>query len=253
MELSTGVGGIKGNRNTPSAMNLLLQQVFFWDGRAKSLEEQVLGPIENPAEMNLPIEEALLRLKRSPKYSSYFRKIFDSEPSRENLAIAIAMFERTLETSNSTFDNWKFSGDSNAVAEATKKGFAIFNGKGNCVKCHFGADFTTHEFRNIGLFNGKELNDSGRSTISGNKEDIGKFKVPGLRNIQITAPYMHNGQFKNLRQVIEFYDNPDKIVPNSVNRDSLMSKPLGLTEQEKDDLEAFLISLTDKMFRVNRP
>jgi cytochrome c peroxidase len=246
--LSPGVSGRLGVRNTPSAMNLSLQRIFFWDGRAKNLEEQVLAPIENPVEMNLPIEEALLRLKNSKSYSHYFRKIFGNEPDRTNLAAAIASFERTLETSNSPFDNWKFSGNSNAVSDAVKRGFAIFSEKAKCSNCHFGADFTTREFRNIGLFNGKDLNDSGRIVISGVQEDIGKFKVPGLRNIAITSPYMHNGQFVTLRQVIDFYDEPDKFVANSINRDSLLSKPLKLTSQEKDDLEAFLNSLTDRRF-----
>ena len=156
--------------------NLSLQRIFFWDGRAKSLEDQVLGPIENPAEMNLPIEEALFRLQNSKKYSSYFKKIFDSGPTRNNLAAAIAAFERTLETSNSPFDNWKYSDNTDAVDDAVKRGFSIFNEKGKCIKCHFGADFTTNQFRNIGLFNGRELNDSGRAVISGSKEDLRKIQ-----------------------------------------------------------------------------
>jgi len=105
-----------------------------------------------------------------------------------------------------------------------------------------------NEFRNIGLFNGKELNDSGRSAISGNIEDIGKFKIAALRNVAVTAPYMHNGMFKTLREVIDFYNDPGKVVPNAINRDSILAKPLGLTDQDKTDLEAFLNSLTDNRF-----
>lgn len=245
---SLGVGGARGLRNTPSSMNMLLQRNFFWDGRAASLEEQALGPIENPAEMNLSLDKALLRLRKSKAYSSYFRKIFGSEPTRANLAEAIAAFERTLETSDSPFDYWKFYDDSNAVDNAVKRGFILFNEKGQCIKCHFGANFTLNEFRNIGLFNGRDLNDSGRASITGKIEDLGKFKTPGLRNVALTAPYMHNGMFGSLSEVIEFYNDPNKIVPNAMNRDSIMARPLGLTVDEKKDLESFLLSLTDKRF-----
>lgn len=248
LSVSTGVHGKKGSRNTPSAMNISFHRSLFWDGRAKTLEEQVLMPIENPLEMNLPIETALARLKENNQYNKYFQNIYNSEPSRDNLADAIASFERTLETSDSPFDNWKFTGDSTAVSNAVKRGFDIFNTKGKCVKCHFGADFTTHEFRNIGLFNGKNLSDSGRAGISGAISDIGKFKTPGLRNIGITAPYMHNGMFRSLKEVIEFYDDPEKVVPGAINRDTLLNQPMHLTSQEKEDLEAFLLSLTDKRF-----
>jgi cytochrome c peroxidase len=246
--VSTGVDGKKGTRNTPSAMNLRLDTSFFWDGRAKTLEEQALVPIENPDEMNLPVDEAVKRLKRNKKYNAYFKKIFNSEPTAEFLAKAIAAFERTLETSDSPFDNWKFYDDSNAVSDAVKRGFKIFNEKGKCVKCHFGEDFTTHEFRNIGLFDGKKLNDSGRYVITGKQNDIGKFKTPSLRNVAITAPYMHNGMVKTLRDVIDFYNETEKFVPNPVNKDSILAKPLDLTTEEKKDLEAFLLSLTDKRF-----
>jgi cytochrome c peroxidase len=250
--VSKGVKGKKGVRNTPTSMNVLLHQTFFWDGRAKSLEEQALAPIENPVEMNLSLDQAITRLKKSKKYNAYFKKIFGTEPNRENLGIAIAAFERTLETSDSPFDNWKFSDDSNAVSEEVKRGFVLFNGKGKCVQCHFGADLTANEFRNIGLFDGKQLNDSGRMVVTGKKEDIGKFKTPSLRNAAITAPYMHNGMLKTLDDVIEFYNNTDKVIPNPINKDTILAKPLDLTVQEKNDLKAFLISLTDKRFKVQK-
>ena len=247
--VSLGVNGKKGVRNTPSAMNVALQAIFFWDGRAKNLEEQALMPIENPLEMDLSINEAVDRLRQHGKYNKYFQKIFNSAPTKENLAIAIAAFERTLETSDSDFDNWKFYDDSTAVSDAVKKGFVVFNTKGKCIQCHFGSNFTLNEFRNIGLFNGRELNDSGRSAISRNIADVGKFKIAALRNVAVTAPYMHNGMFKTLKEVIEFYNDPRKIVPDAIGIDSLLAKPLGLTQQEKDDLYAFLNSLTDKRFQ----
>lgn len=246
--VSLGVKNKRGVRNTPTAMNISSQRTFFWDGRAKSLEEQALAPIENPDEMDLSIAEAVQRLNENAAYQQYFRNIFNAPPNSTNLAIAIAAFERTLETSNSPFDNWKFSDDSMAVSDAAKRGFLLFNGKAQCVKCHFGADFTANEFRNIGLFNGKELNDSGRAVISGDKTETGKFKTPGLRNVSITAPYMHNGMFKTLREVIDFYNEPDKFVVKAIDRDTILAKPMGLSEEEKNDLLAFLRSLTDKRF-----
>jgi cytochrome c peroxidase len=226
----------------------LLQRSFFWDGRAKTLEEQALAPIDNPDEMNLHIDSALSRLSNSKTYAAYFKRIFNSEPGRENLAAALAAFERTLETSDSPFDRWKFWDDPGAVSDAVKRGFNLFNGKGKCIQCHFGADFTQNDFRNIGLFNGRELNDSGRIVIMGFKDDLGKFKIGSLRNVAITAPYMHNGMFTTLEQVIEFYNDPRKIVLNSINRDTILARPLGLTAAEKQDLKAFLLSLTDKRF-----
>ena len=245
---SLGVGGTRGSRNTPSAMNVALQRNFFWDGRAGTLEEQALAPIENPVEMNLPVDKALQRLIENKNYQTYFRKIFNSDPDRSNLADALAAFERTLETNESPFDKWKFFQDQHAVSDAVKRGFIVFNKKGKCIQCHFGANLALNEFRNIGLFNGRELNDSGRALISGKVQDAGKFKIAPLRNVAITAPYMHNGMFKTLKEVIEFYNDPGKVVPNAINRDSLLTKPLGLTDQEKTDLEAFLISLTDRSF-----
>jgi cytochrome c peroxidase len=247
--VSLGVGGGRGLRNTPSAMNLSLQKVFFWDGRKSNLEEQALEPISNPVEMNLPIEKAVARLRASKKYSAWFKKIFNEGPYAHNLAEALAAFERTLETTNSPFDDWKFSGNASAVSESAKRGFVLFNGKAKCIKCHFGADLTTNEFRNIGLFDGKQLNDSGRFRISRKSEDIGRFKVPALRNISVTAPYMHNGMFKTLEEVIDFYNDPSKKVPAAINRDSLQSKPLDLTVMEKNDLKEFLLSLTDRRFK----
>ena len=247
--VSTGVHGTTGTRNTPSIMNLRFSKTFFWDGRAGSLEEQALGPIANPKEMNLPINQAVARLKTNKKYRKLFQTVFHEDPTRLNLAQAIAAFERTLETSDSPFDDWKVMENEQAVSEEAKRGYVIFNSKGKCSQCHFGGDFTNSDFRNVGLFNGRNLNDSGRMVVTGEAETLGKFKTAGLRNIALTAPYMHNGMFRTLSEVIEFYNEPDKIVPDSKNRDSLLSKPLGLTAEEKKDLEIFLLSLTDKKFR----
>jgi cytochrome c peroxidase len=248
-KFSRGVLGRIGKRNTPSAMNVVLVDKFFWDGRAATLEEQALAPIANPNEMDLPIDSAIGRLNRNLAYAKDFRQVFAMEPTAANLGAAIAAFERELETNGSDFDDWKFSDMQEAVSEAAKRGFQIFSTKGKCAQCHFGANHSTNEFKNIGLFDGRQLNDSGRYVVTKNPEDIGKFKTPGLRNVALTAPYMHNGMFKSLKEVIDFYNGPEKIIPNAIARDTSLARPLGLTDDEKVDLLAFLNALTDHPFK----
>jgi cytochrome c peroxidase len=245
--VSLGVGGQKGTRNTPAITNMSFRSTFFWDGRSPSLEHQVLQPIENPVEMNLPLPVALERLRQSARYQGYFRSIYGKQPDSLSLADALASFVRTLETGNTPFDRW-MRDEEPAMSASAVRGRKIFMEKGKCFDCHFGPDFTGDEFRNIGLFDGKELNDSGRFAISKDSSDLGRFKVPGLRNVGVSAPYMHNGSFRTLREVIDYYDQPDKFVTHSINRDTLFARPLGLTEQEKTDLEAFLHALTDDRF-----
>jgi cytochrome c peroxidase len=246
---SSGVFGKKGKRNTPSVMNQSDRNHYFWDGRAETLEEQALGPIENPEEMDFPVSLVIKRLIRSGRYKKAFMNVYGMPPDRDLLARALASFERTLETGNNAFDRYMRNADSALFSESAKRGLDIFNNKGKCFDCHFGVDFSGNDqFRNIGLYDGEELNDKGRFLISGKLKDLGSFKTPGLRNIFQTAPYMHNGMFKTLREVIDYYDQPDQFVKNSINRDTLLSSPLGLSEQEKMDLESFLMSLSDERF-----
>lgn len=250
---SKGVQGRNGSRNTPSAMNQADRNFYFWDGRAETLEEQALGPIENPVEMDLPLSLAISRLIRNESYAKSFQTIFGKQPDTENLAKAIAAYERTLETSDTDFDKYISGDDTTLISASAKRGLQIFNKKGKCFDCHFGVDFTGNDqFKNIGLFNGKDLNDEGRKKISGKDKDLGAFKVPGLRNIAQTAPYMHNGMHKTLREVIDYYDEPNKFINNSINRDTLLSQPLGLTETDKKDLENFLLSLSDERFKKQK-
>lgn len=246
--VSFGVDSLKGGRNTPSAMNQSGRVFQFWDGRMETLEEQAAGPIENPVEMDLPLSAAVDKLNKHEQYRKFFIKIFGHPADKKSVTDAIAAFERTLETSNSAFDNYMSGKDTTQFTESAKRGREIFNVKGKCFDCHFGPDFTTDLFRNIGIFNGKDLNDSGRFVVTRDPKDIGRFKTPGLRNVAMTAPYMHNGMHKTLREVIDYYNEPDKFINNSVNRDTSLAKPLGLTEQDKKDLEAFLVSLTDARF-----
>lgn len=245
---SRGINNTLTRRNTPSVLNMKNRPYFFWDGRAPSLNEQALMPIENPNEMGLPITEALRRLNESPYYKAYFLKVFGETPNKTNLTAAFAAFENSLETVNSQFDKW--SNGKGQLTAAEERGRELFVGsKAKCFDCHWMEDFTDDDFKNIGLFDGLLHNDSGRYNISHKITDIGKFKTPGLRNVAVTAPYMHNGIFKTLEEVIDFYNNPLKTVPEAKDIDASLSQPLGLTEEEKKDLVAFLKTLTDKAFQ----
>ncbi len=244
---SIGINGIPTKRNTPSVLNMKNRPYFFWDGRASSLEEQSLMPIKNPDEMGLPIEEAIKRLNKNPIYRQLFKKIFNQPVTEKNLAAAFAAFEKTLETVDSKFDDW--SNNIKNLNASEERGRLLFIGsKAKCFDCHFMEDFTNDDFKNIGLFNGEDLNDSGRILISREKTDLGKFKTPGLRNVAVTAPYMHNGMFATLEDVVEYYNEPSRFVSNAENTDKALLKPLGLTAREKKDLVAFLKTLTDKKF-----
>lgn len=245
---STGIYGKLTGRNTPSVLNMKNRPYYFWDGRAASLQEQALMPIENPDEMGLPADEAVKRLNRSPLYTNLFYKVFKQKPTKKNLADALAAFEQTLETVNSRFDDWSNGIGKLSVQE--ERGRQLFVGqKAKCFECHSMEDFTDDEFRNIGIFNGQDFNDSGRYRISRKTADIGRFKTPGLRNVAVTPPYMHNGRFKTLEQVISFYNNPQMFVDEPKNMDPLLKRPLGLSLQEEKDIIAFLHSLTDRAYR----
>jgi cytochrome c peroxidase len=245
--LSKGIGGHLTRRNTPSAMNMASREIFMWDGRAASLEDQMLLPLEHEHEMGFHRDSAVARLNRSEKYGPLFKQVFGKEANLKLLQASIAYFEKSLETSDTENDRY-LNDMPHAMTEEQLAGRALFFGKANCNVCHFTPDFTGDEFRNIGLFNGKNLQDTGRYEITRNVADIGKFKVPGLRNAAVTAPYMHNGMFATLEEVVAYYNDPDKVVPDAINRDPDI-KPLGLTSQEKSQLVAFLHSLTDDRFK----
>lgn len=244
---SAGVRGQLGTRNTPSAMNGAGRLEFFWDGRATSLEEQALGPIVNPREMDLPLAEAVSRLAADPDYAATFTRLFHGPVTEKSLAAALAAFERTLETANSPYDRF-IAGDDSALTPAAARGRLLFIGKANCASCHSGEDFTADRLKNIGLYNGKDLNDPGRFAITQDPAHLGLFKIPSLRNVAVTAPYMHNGAFQTLREVVDYYNNPDAIVKNPLNRDKALDVKLNLSPAEVSDLVAFLESLTDDRF-----
>ena len=239
---SRGVGQGRTVRNTPSVLNMAGRELMFWDGRAHNLEHQSLFPVQDPNEMNLPVQEAIRRLNANAHYTSLFQKVFGNSPDEKSLREAIAAFETSLETAGSRFD-LAMNGKAQLSADE-KAGQKIFVGKGKCFDCHFGQDFTGDEFRNIGLYDGKKWNDRGRFNVTHDSSDLGKFKVPGLRNVAHTAPYMHNGAFRTLREVIDFYAKPEKVVASAIGTDSLIRGGLPLSEKEKQQLEAFLLTLS---------
>jgi cytochrome c peroxidase len=248
LPFSKGVNGKITARNTPSVMNMAARDLYFYDGRAASLEAQVVFPVEHPNEMNLPFHQAVERINHSKEYRKLFFQLYKKNPDSISIVDAIARFEKTLETDHTPNDRW-MNDQADAMTASQLRGRELFTSdKTKCFECHFTPDFTSDEFKNIGLFNGKELNDSGRYVITKNPNDIGKFKIPGLRNVAVTAPYMHDGRFKTLREVIDYYDNPSLFIKNSIGRDSILPEKIGLTEQEKIDLASYLIALTDDQF-----
>ncbi len=244
---SVGVDGKLTQRNTPSVLNMRNRPYFFWDGRASSLEEQALMPIANADEMGLPIPEAVARLNKSKLYKNLFIKIFGQTPNSKNIGAAIAAFEKTLETGQSKFD-LSFDDKATLTTEEEKGRQLFVSDKAKCFDCHRADDFTNDDFKNIGLYDGDELNDKGRYEITKDTTDVGKFKTPGLRNVAITAPYMHDGRFKTLEEVVEYYNNPTAFINNPINIDSTLAVPLGLTKNEKASLVAFMKTLTDRRF-----
>ena len=196
--------------------------------------------------MNVDYSVVVDRVQNDDEYNALFQKIYGEQPDSANIANAIAEFIRSLEGDGTApHDQWLNEDDRKAMTASQMRGREVFIGDGKCFDCHFGPDFTGDEFKNIGLYDGKTLLDKGRFDITGDSADLGKFKVPGLRNVTLTAPYMHNGQFKTLEEVIEYYDNPYAFIEAPINIDTLMLEPLNLSAKEKQDLLNFLHSLTD--------
>lgn len=244
-----GVGGRTGKRNTPGILNAAYWTRQFWDGRAADLEAQAGGPIANPIEMNLPHEVCTARLDANPSYREQFVAVFGPGPiTMPRVVRAIAAFERTLLSGNSPFDRYYFGGDKGALSPEALRGLAVFRdpARGNCAACHTigerSALFTDGLFHNLGtaIDSNGELSDPGRFSLTGVESDRGAFRTPGLRNVAKTAPYMHNGRLRNLREVIDFYIGGGSSNPQL---DPLL-KPLILSARDRTDLEAFLESLT---------
>ncbi|MDZ4686146.1 MAG: cytochrome-c peroxidase [Planctomycetaceae bacterium] len=229
--VATGVGGLKGGRNSPTIINSAYYTLQFWDGRAKTLEEQALGPIQNPIEMKMSLDEVVGKVNKIPGYKDQFQKVFGTDVTAENMARAIAAFERTVLSGDAPFDRFQ-AGDKTALSESAQRGLKLFNGKANCKACHTGASFTDSAFHNIGL----ESQDEGRKALSKLSGDFCAMKTPTLRDIAKTGPYMHNGSLKTLEEVVAHYNKGGN---NNPQQDEEVF-PLKLTAQDVADLVTFL-------------
>jgi len=237
---ATGDGMKVLGRATPTVVNAAFNPVQMWDGRKSSLEDQALGPITAAAEMNGSVDTIVQKVSAIPGYRSMFATAYPGEPiSGATIAKAIASFERTLLSTDSPFDRWT-RGDAKAMTASAKRGFQVFKGEGNCVTCHSGFNFTDNGFHNIGLKEPDGHEDLGRYNERKVAAMKGAFKTPTLRNVALTAPYMHNGCYKTLQEVVDHYDRGGDVHENL----SPDMKPLHLTAEQKGDLVAFLESLT---------
>lgn len=241
LKVSVGIEGRKGTRNAPSLINVAYQPSMFWDGGNPTLEQQVIAPIDNHDEFDFDVNSIVAKLKVHTVYANLFQQAYDQEPGVYSLTRAIASFERTLLAADSRYDDYLQNGNGNALSASEIRGMNLFfSEEGECFHCHQGALFTDYSFRNNGLY--MQYADSGRARITQDLSDIGKFKVPSLRNAEMTAPYMHDGSIQTLEEVVEHYSRGGVRHPNK----SPIIQPLNLNTQQKEDLVNFIKSLTDK-------
>lgn len=285
---SKGINDLRGTRNAPTVINAAYFSSFFWDGRSPTLEDQAQHPIINPVEMGLKDHEPVLKIVRSdPDYTAAFRKEFAKAPEQitmHEVQQAIASFERTIVSGDSPFDRWYFGKERNAMSDPAIRGFDVFMNKGRCVSCHViendHALFTDNRFHNIGVginriqnevkdfapvflkakadgvdvdkavLTNPKASELGRFAVTDSLDEIGSFKTSTLRNVAVTAPFMHDGSLKTLRDVVEHYNNGGITKKEDPVNDFLSGgiRPLNLTEQEMTDLVAFLEALTSPQF-----
>jgi len=277
---SVGVKGRVGQRNSPTIMNALFNKKQFWDGRANTLEDQVGMPVTNPSEMGQPsVEAAAAKIAAIPEYRQAFQQVFGEAPNALNLSRAIASYERTLISFDSPFDHF-IAGDPNAIDDAARRGWALFNGKAHCDRCHASVNmdaayFTDFDFHNIGIGIIRhnvvplarqamrlvktgdltaidrtaiqaDLSVLGRFLLTRKEADIASFKTPNLRNVLVTAPYFHDGSQETLWDVMDHYNKGGGLKNPWLDEDI---EPLALTENDIDDLVAFLVSLTGAEYK----
>ncbi|MCO6501212.1 MAG: cytochrome-c peroxidase [Vicingus serpentipes] len=256
-QFSTGIDGLQGNRNSMPIFNVAwnFSQKFFWDGRAPNVEAQAIGPVVNPIEMHNTWPAAMASLQAHPTYPNLFLAAFGTNVIDSILVTkAIAQFERTIVSGNSRFDRYLLGQISLTPSEIS--GFNVFmtESGGDCFHCHGNSAnplWTDNTFRNNGL--DATFTDLGLGAITGNPADNGKFKTPSLRNLVFTAPYMHDGRFATIDEVLEHYSTGVKL-SSTIDPDMQFSGQGGvqMTPQEKADLKAFLLALTDSSF-INNP
>ncbi|MCG8459290.1 MAG: hypothetical protein MI919_23690 [Holophagales bacterium] len=235
-----GIGGREGRRNVPTVSNRLFGSSQFWDGRAETLEEQVLGPLFSELEMGMDEDLLTLRLRLDPAYRESFEAAFSEPISSSTVGRALAAFQRTLLAGGSPFDQFEWLGDPTALSPAARRGLRLFRGKAGCSTCHVGTNLSDEKFHNLGVGWHDGPGEAGRMEVTGDPRDRGAYKTPTLRNVELTAPYMHDGSLETLGEVIDFYDrggNPNPHLDPEV-------RALGLSEAEKNELESFLRALT---------
>jgi len=258
--VSTGVGGQQGARKAPSFVNLAWADLphFFWDGRAASLEEQAGGPMINPIEMgNAEHSVVVAKIAAIPSYPKYFKEAFGTEEVNiERIAKAIADYERTRMSGNSSWDQWR-AGDENAVSEDVKQGHRLFFGNAFCNNCHKGPNLTDSDFHNIGVGwdpETKTFADEGRYTVTKKEANKGAFKTPSLRDVSKRAPYMHDGSIKTLREVVEIYTKgglPNPHLDRKIDR--RFAEQLDLTEEQITQLVKFMEALEGEGYLDQAP
>lgn len=242
-----GHGGKMLARNTPSLLNVGFFELFDWDGRAKCLEEQALGPIQSPDEMNQDLGELERELSAVPGYMEQFQNNFRTKVTRDGIAKSIAAFQRTLVTKPSPFDRY-LAGDKSALSAAAKQGMELFEGDAGCVRCHQGPLLSDNKLYRLGV----SSQDEGLGGLTKKAEDKGKFRTPSLRNVAQTGPYMHDGSKKTLFEVVEFYYRGVPLTTS--DRLPLDVSPLlGQSYSEIPAIVAFLESLSGEVPRVEPP
>lgn len=242
-KLAVGINGKVGSRNSPTLLNRVYGESFFWDGRSESLENQALKPIESEIELGSSVEAAVERLQKKENYPNLFRAAFqdDKDPvNAMNLAKALAAFQRTLLLGNSPVDQFQ-SANYSALTDQERQGLWIYESRGGCWQCHSGANYSDEGFHNTGVGYGGESRDAGLEEHSGQPGDRFKFKTPTLRGVFSTAPYFHDGSAKTLEEVVEFYSKGGH--PQDERLDGKM-KVLNLSEDDKKHLVAFLKALS---------
>lgn len=201
LQFSFGVGGKVGNMNAPTVFNSTFNFVQFWDGRAKNLQEQALGPITSEVEMAHTFEE-IIKILNNTEYKEKFKKIYKDGVTKDNITDSLAQFQKTLITPNSPFDRY-LRGDKNAISKEQKQGYEIFKNQG-CIACHHGVNVGGNLYAKFGLISELQSDSKGRYEVTKNELDKYYFKVPTLRNIELTSPYLHDGRIEELEDVVKF-------------------------------------------------
>jgi cytochrome c peroxidase len=244
-QLSHGIEGKIGTRNSLALINLAWNKDFMWDGGVNNLEVQPINPITNPLEMDEKLENVIAKLQRSVKYRTLFTKAFgDEKVTSQRILKTLAQFTVMLKSSNSKYDKVMHKEEQFSTNE--QHGYELF--KTNCASCHREPLFRDDKFEKNGLALDETLKDSGRIKITHKPEDYLRFKIPTLRNIQFTFPYMHDGRFKTLTEVVKHYNS----LGNDKNLPKELAKPMNLSDNDRVDLVAFLLTLADKEFLFDK-